>query len=69
VHCDGQFVGEIVLTEPLGVETILHIRSGTQKLLSIVPGMSGLCIGEGVRFDLVSERLHFFRHDGTRVVF
>lgn len=68
VHCDGQFVGEIVLTEPLGVETILHIRSGEQKLLSIVPGMAGLCIGEGVRFDIALERLHFFRHDGTRVV-
>lgn len=69
VHCDGRFSGEIVLTEPLGVETILHIRSGEQKLLSIVPGMTGLCIGEGVRFDIAVERLHFFRHDGTRVVF
>jgi len=69
VHCEGQFEGEVVLTEPLGVETILHIRSGEQKLLSIVPGISGLCIGEGVRFDISKERLHFFRDDGTRIVF
>ena len=37
---DGQFTGEIFLTEPLGVETVLHIKSGGQTLLSTQSGIT-----------------------------
>ncbi len=63
----GEHSGEIVLTEPLGVETVLHIRSGQQTLLSIVPGITDLRLGDTVTFDIVRERLHHFDLEGVRV--
>lgn len=64
---DGAHTGEIVLTEPLGVETVLHIKTGKQNLLSIVPGITDLKRGDTVTFDIVRERLHHFDLDGQRV--
>lgn len=64
---DGAHTGEIMLTEPLGVETVLHIKTGKQTLLSIVPGITDLKLGDTVRFDIVRERLHHFDLDGKRV--
>jgi ABC-type sugar transport system ATPase subunit len=64
---DGQFDGEITLTEPLGVETVVHIRSGTQTLLSTTSGIAAWRIGEKVKFTITRERLHFFDSEGHRV--
>jgi ABC-type sugar transport system ATPase subunit len=64
---EGPFVGELALTEPLGVETILHIRSGQQTLLSLVPGMSHLKLREQVRFGIMQDRLHYFAMGGQRI--
>ncbi|MCX6029331.1 MAG: ABC transporter ATP-binding protein [Chloroflexi bacterium] len=64
---DGQFAGEVLLTEPLGVETIVHIRSGQQAVLSLVPGMTALRIGEPVRFNISREKLHCFGTDHQRI--
>ena len=63
-HSDGQFPGQIALIEPLGVETILHIKTGEQTLLSLIPGLTDLRIGDEVRFNIVRERLHYFGPDG-----
>ncbi|MBS1251236.1 MAG: sn-glycerol-3-phosphate import ATP-binding protein UgpC [Anaerolineales bacterium] len=63
----GEFKGQVALTEPLGVETILHIQSGEQRLLSLVSGMTNLGIGDEVKFDVVDERIHCFDLDGNRV--
>ncbi len=70
----GQFAGRVALTEPLGVETIVHVQplrdgsqSGEQVLLSVVPGITPLRIGDTVRFDLAPERLHFFDQQGKRI--
>jgi multiple sugar transport system ATP-binding protein len=63
----GKFSGQIVLREPLGVETILHIRSGEQTLLSLIPGMSDLQLGAEVRFDLSPDKLHWFNTNGQRI--
>ena len=64
---NGDFEGEVALIEPLGVETILHIKTGEQTLLSLIGGLTDLRIGDQVRFNIVRERLHYFREDGTRV--
>lgn len=64
---EGQFAGQVVLTEPLGVETILHIQSGGQTLLSLVPGMTHFKLNDTVRFNLTQDRLHFFDLDGKRL--
>jgi multiple sugar transport system ATP-binding protein len=62
IHPDpnGDFSGEVTLIEPLGVETILHIKTGEQTLLSNISGMSNWRIGDPIRFNVVRERLHFF---------
>jgi multiple sugar transport system ATP-binding protein len=64
---DGKFSGQLILTEPLGVETILHIQSGGQTLLSLVPGMTHLKLNDTIRFDLVQDRLHYFSLEGKRL--
>ena len=64
---EGDFPGEIALIEPLGVETILHIKLGEQTLLSLIPGLTDLQRGDRVRFNIVQERLHCFREDGIRI--
>ena len=64
---DGPFPAEIALIEPLGVETILHLRSGEQRLLSLVSGMSSWRIGDTIRFAINRERLHYFDSSGARL--
>jgi multiple sugar transport system ATP-binding protein len=63
----GEFGGEVILTEPLGVETIIHLRSGSQTLLSLYQGMSSIRVGEKVHFDIKQDRLHSFGMDGRRI--
>jgi multiple sugar transport system ATP-binding protein len=57
---NGLFGGEVMLVEPLGVETLLHIKVGGQTVVSTVSGMSQVKRGENVRFNLLQDRLHFF---------
>jgi multiple sugar transport system ATP-binding protein len=64
---DGQFTGEIVLTEPLGVETVLHIKCGEQTLLSTQSGITRWHYGDEIQFNIVRERLHFFNEEGSRI--
>jgi len=66
-HGEGDFPGEIILIEPLGVETILHVQAGEKTVVSLVPGMTDLRIGDQVRFNIVRQRLHYFQPDGTRI--
>jgi multiple sugar transport system ATP-binding protein len=68
VQGQGEFPGQVALIEPLGAETILHVRTGEQTLLSLAPGMTDLRIGDEVQFDVVRERLHYFGSDGTRLL-
>ncbi|MEO8609941.1 MAG: ABC transporter ATP-binding protein [Chloroflexota bacterium] len=63
----GQFSGKVSLVEPLGVETIVHIRAGEQTLLSIVPGTAPFGIDNDIQFDLANDRLHVFGLDGIRI--
>lgn len=67
VHGQGDFAGEITLTEPLGVQTILHVKTGEQTLLSIAPGMTETQVGDQVKFDIIRDRLHYFDPEGTRI--
>ncbi len=63
----SEFSGEIVLVEPLGAETVLHVKSGELTLLSTCAGLSSNRIGENVRFSLQHERLHYFDQNGARI--
>ncbi len=64
---NGKFSGQVMLKEPLGVETVLHIKSGEQTLLSLVPGMSDAKIGDALKFNVNSDKLHFFDMERKRV--
>jgi multiple sugar transport system ATP-binding protein len=63
----GSYKGSVVLVEPLGVETVVHIQSGEQTLVSLVSGSTPLKIGDDVKFEIIRERLHYFDSDGNRV--
>ena len=63
----GTREGEVALAEPLGVETVIHIQSGEQTLLSILPGITALKVGDAIKFGITRERLHYFNPDGIRV--
>jgi multiple sugar transport system ATP-binding protein len=63
----GKFAGQVVLSEPLGVETILHIQSGKSTLLSLVPGIASYHIGDGMKFDIALEHIHYFGLNGNRI--
>jgi multiple sugar transport system ATP-binding protein len=67
IAANGDQTGDVILTEPLGVETVIHIRSGRQTLLSIVPGITDLKIGDAVKFTITRERLHYFDQHGARL--
>jgi multiple sugar transport system ATP-binding protein len=67
IRDQGAFSGEIALIEPLGVETIVHVTADQKNVVSLVPGMSDLAIGQRVQFDVDRQRLHYFRLDGTRI--
>jgi ABC-type sugar transport system ATPase subunit len=64
---DGEFAGQVVLKEPLGVETVLHIKAGNQTLLALVPGMAEARLGEMVKFNIATNKLHFFDTARQRV--
>lgn len=64
---EGSFTGQVALTEPLGVETVVHLRSGEQTLLCLIAGITHLRIGETVRFKILNDRIHCFNLDGKRV--
>jgi multiple sugar transport system ATP-binding protein len=64
---NGAFVGKLVLMEPLGVETILHIEVGEQKLVSLMPGIAPFQIHQEIRFDVVEDKVHYFRKEGSRI--
>jgi len=63
----GAFSGEAILVEPLGTQTIVHIKSGEQALICSQPGISTLKLGDAVHFNLNIERAHYFNLDGTRI--
>ncbi|MEO5660888.1 MAG: ABC transporter ATP-binding protein [Polaromonas sp.] len=63
----GEFAGTVTLTEPLGVETVVHIKSGERTLLSLVPGITPLRLGDAVRFDIAPEKLHCFDLSQARI--
>ena len=48
----GEYPGEIELSEPLGVETVVHIKSGSAEITSLASGLVQLKHGDAVRFDI-----------------
>ncbi|MCJ7659871.1 MAG: ABC transporter ATP-binding protein [Anaerolineales bacterium] len=64
---DGQFEGEVTLKEPLGVETIIYIKSREQTITSLISGTTDARIGDTIKFNIIQERLHCFDPAGNRI--
>ena len=64
---NGIFSGQLVLAEPLGVETILHIQSDKCTLLSIAPGITTYQLGDVMKFNIAYEHIHYFGLNGDRL--
>jgi multiple sugar transport system ATP-binding protein len=64
---NGAFKAKVRLTEPLGVETIVHLQNGESTLLAIIPGTEHVGVGEEVSFNIAPNRLHFFDQSGSRI--
>lgn len=58
---------EVLVVEPLGSETLVHLDAGGQALVAKVAGLPVLAVGQrlGVQPDLA--RLHFFDAAGARL--
>jgi multiple sugar transport system ATP-binding protein len=63
----GEYPGEIELSEPLGVETIVHIKSGTAEITCLAHGLVQLKHGDTVRFDINKNHLHYFDEQDNRI--
>ena len=64
----GKLSGEIALSEPLGVETIVHIKYRNRR--NYLPGSRSGAIetmATQVRFDINLNQLHFFDEQGNRI--
>jgi multiple sugar transport system ATP-binding protein len=63
----GTFTGEVILTEPLGAETVIHIKSSEGEIVSVVSGLVGYKPSDKVRFDIDKLHLHYFNEQGDRI--
>ncbi len=63
----GEFAGEIGLVEPLGAETIVHIKCGNGEVVSLISGLNLHPVGEAIRFNVNQKHLHFFDTSGQRI--
>lgn len=66
-HVHGEFKGEATLVEPLGVETVLHIKTGSQTIVSLVTGLSQHQRGCVINFNINRDQLHYFDSSGQRL--
>jgi len=64
---EGAGDADVLVVEPLGAETLVHLDAGGQALVARLPGLFDVRVGDrvGVRFD--RQRLHFFDASGGRL--
>src|ERR1041384_5004033 len=57
--------GDVLVVEPLGSETLIHLNAGGQPLVARVPGFSDVRVGTRVGLKLDRRRLYLFDAAGT----
>jgi ABC-type sugar transport system ATPase subunit len=57
---DGRGEASVTLTEPLGRDVLVHLRSGEAVLQALVAPQLGLAPGDRVRVGIDSGKLHLF---------
>jgi len=63
----GMGNAEVVVVEPLGAETLVHLAAGGQPLIARLPGLVELRTGDHVGLKLDRRRLHLFDVAGERL--
>src|SRR5207302_9714913 len=63
----GMGNAEVVVVEPLGAETLVHLAAGGQPLIARLPGLVELRTGDHVGLKLDRRRLHLFDLAGERI--
>jgi ABC-type sugar transport system ATPase subunit len=64
------FDGEVLLSEVVGSDTIVHVRVGGELVLrSFVPGIYRVAVGERVKVSLNPGDLYIFQESGETIVF
>jgi len=65
----GQGVGngDVLVVEPRGNETIVHLNAGGQSLVARLPGLVDAQLGTRVGVKLDRRRLHLFDAAGMRI--
>src|SRR6266568_1360406 len=56
----GQGNGKVLVVEPLGAETLVHLDAGGQQLVARLPGIVDVRVGDRVGFRLDRRHLHLF---------
>ncbi|NQT97146.1 MAG: sn-glycerol-3-phosphate ABC transporter ATP-binding protein UgpC [Candidatus Marinimicrobia bacterium] len=65
---DGIWEMDLVLCEPLGNETILHLEKGEEKLIARVTELNNVEIGRKIKISFRLERAHLFlKESGIRI--
>ncbi len=59
--------GKVVLVEPLGAETFVHLDAGGVRIRARVEGFGGPSVGASVGATVSASALHWFDADGRRV--
>lgn len=67
ITSSGKYKGEVILTEPLGAETVIHIKCGEGEVVSMVAGLVQYKHGDIVNFEIDKTHLHFFNEQGDRI--
>lgn len=67
ITSSGKYKGEVILTEPLGAETVIHIKCGEGEIVSMVAGLVQYKHGDIVNFEIDKTHLHFFNEQGDRI--
>ena len=60
---------QVEYVEPLGAETLLHLKAGEQELTALLESTASadLYRGQTVQIDLPADKLHLFGPDGKRI--
>ncbi len=69
VPADWQFDGQVVVAEPLGSETYLHMDISGVKFMSKSEGKQLYTPGETVSLSMNLKELHLFDADSTQVIY
>lgn len=58
--CAAGMEGEIDLVEPLGVESWIHLRTGSHRYIAKVPGMASVAVLDRIRVQADLTQSHWF---------